>query len=243
MSTTAGARLDGALIIVTGVAARGQLGETVARAFGDRGASLALLDRDADGVRARAAELRALGIDATAWPCDLTDPVALAQVARDLEARAPAGVATLACLAGGFALSGPVAESDPDAWPRQFAINLTTAYLATRAFLPLLRRGRGRIVYVASAAATPGASRAGIAAYAAAKSAVVSLMQSVAQEERAHGVVANALAPTAIRTDANLAAMGASDGMLDRAVLAEWIVFLGSPASGAVTGQLIGLGT
>jgi hypothetical protein len=53
---------------------RGQVGEALARAFADAGARLALVDRDAEQVEARAAALRATGAEAHAAACDLTDP-------------------------------------------------------------------------------------------------------------------------------------------------------------------------
>lgn len=236
------ARFDGQLAVLTGVAHRGQVGEVVARALGERGASLALIDRNADEAEARAAELRASGIAATAYPCDLTEHLALGRVAAELARHHPAGVAALVSLAGGFGLTGPVAESDPAAWDRLLGINLATAYAATRAFLPALRTARGSVVYFASAAVAPGGSLKGIAAYGAAKSGVVALMRAVAAEERASGVRVNALAPTNIRTDANVAAMGSDVSYVERETVAEWVAFLCSPASGPVSGQLIKLG-
>lgn len=233
---------DGRLAVVTGVARRGQVGEVVARAFGAQGAALALLDRNADDVEARAAELRAAGMDATAWPCDLTNHAALGEVAAALDGQHAGGVAALVCLAGGFGSSGPVAESDPAQWERALAVNLATAYATTRAFLPAVRRARGSVVYFASAAVAPGGSVAGIAGYGAAKAGVVSLMRSVAAEERRHGVRANALAPNAIRTDANVAAMGDDATFVERETVADWVTFLCAPSSGPIFGQLIRLG-
>jgi 3-oxoacyl-[acyl-carrier protein] reductase len=148
-------------------------------------------------------------------------------------------VHALVHLAGGFAASGPVADSDPAVWMRQFTINLTTAYLTTRAFLPLLRATKGAIVLFGSEAALPGARVAGIAAYAAAKSALLTLAQAIAQEEREHGVRANALAPAAIRTAANLAAMGADTAFVTREAVAEVVLWLCSDAARAVTGQVV----
>jgi NAD(P)-dependent dehydrogenase (short-subunit alcohol dehydrogenase family) len=66
--------------------------------------------------------------------------------------------------------------------------------------------------------------------------------RAVAAEERAHGVRANALAPTNVRTATNLAAMGSDIAYVERETVAEWIAFLCSPASGPVSGQLIKLG-
>jgi NAD(P)-dependent dehydrogenase (short-subunit alcohol dehydrogenase family) len=235
-------RFDGQLAVLTGVAHKGQAGEVVARVLGERGAALALIDRTAAEVDARAAELRALGIRATAYACDLTDHESLGTVTRRIAETHGEGVAALVCLAGGFALSGPVADSDPEVWRRQADINLTTAYLTTRAFLPQLRAARGAIVYFASASVMPGGRAANAAAYAAAKSGVVTLMRAVAQEERDSGVRSNALAPTAIRTATNVQSMSEATRYVERETVAEWVAFLCSPASGPVSGQLIQLG-
>ena len=244
-----------ALIALTGVGREGQVGEVVAQAFADRGAELALLDVNADGVRARAAAIGARGGRARANPCDLTDADAVRRVAEEIAATAAAdggrGVRALVNLAGGFAMSGPVADSDVAVLHRQIAINLTTAYCATRAFLPALRagaagdgaRGDASIVFFASAAALPGASIASMSAYAAAKSGVLALMRAVAEEERDHGVRANALAPTAIRTGDNLRAMGDGGGVryVERESVADAVLFLCSPEARNVTGQVLKL--
>lgn len=228
--------------VVTGVGRPGQVGEAVAAAFASAGWQTALLDRDANEVAARAAELRTRGWSATAHPCDLTDPAALDAVAADVSAQASGGIHALVCLAGGFAPGAPVAETEPDAWHRMFAINLTTAFLTTRAFLPQVRLARGSIVYFASAAALPGAKVGRMAAYGAAKTAVVTLMRAVAQEEQVNGVRANALAPTSIRTTSNVASMGADASYVERETVADWVLLLCSSASASVTGQVLKLG-
>lgn len=242
MSVATSVRFDGQLVVLTGVARPGQVGEVVARAFGERGAALALIDRDGATARARADELMASGIAATGYGCDLTDAEALGVTASAMASGQPRGVSAVVCLAGGFSAFGPVAESVPETWQRLMAINLTSAYLTTRAFLPHLRRARGNLLYFASAAVAPGGVVADMAAYAAAKAGVVTLMRAVAAEEKANGVRANALAPTAINTGANVAAMGASSAFVERATVAEWATFLCSDACGPVSGQLIQLG-
>jgi NAD(P)-dependent dehydrogenase (short-subunit alcohol dehydrogenase family) len=136
-------------------------------------------------------------------------------------------------------MSGPVAESDLEAWPRLFAINVTTAYLTTRAFLPLIRATKGAIVLFGSEAALPGARVAEMSAYAAAKSALLTLMQAIAQEERANGVRANALAPASIRTAANIASMGANAEFVTREAVADVVLWLCSDGARAVTGQVV----
>jgi NAD(P)-dependent dehydrogenase (short-subunit alcohol dehydrogenase family) len=144
-------------------------------------------------------------------------------------------------MAGGFASTGAVADGDLDGWQRMFAINLTTAYLTTRAFLPLVRNARGAIVSFASEAVLPGSRIAGMAAYAAAKAGVATLMLAVAQEERTNGVRANAVAPGSIRTAANIEAMGADKHYIEREDVAAVVTWLCSQAARAVTGQVIRL--
>src|SRR5687767_2995628 len=121
-------------VVVAGVGRAGQVGEVVARWLAERGARLALVERTME-----TAEARALGHDAHPFACDLTLPDAVAPVAESVSARL-GDIDALVCMAGGFGMTGPVDESDPAEWHRQIAINLTTAYVATRAFLPALRR-------------------------------------------------------------------------------------------------------
>jgi NAD(P)-dependent dehydrogenase (short-subunit alcohol dehydrogenase family) len=237
-----GAAWQGETVLLTGVGRIGQVGEAVAAAFAEQGASLILLDRDAQELGARARDLEALGSKVRAHTVDLTDADALATVASDVTRENPDGLSAFVHLAGGFGSSGVIAESDPAVYLRQVAINLTTTYLATRALLPLVRAATGSIVYFASAAVLPGGTVAKMSAYAAAKSGVVAVMRAVAQEEKDSGVRSNALAPTSIRTAANLASMGDDTKYVERETIAAWVLFLCSPASGPITGQVIRLG-
>lgn len=229
----------GRSIVLTGVGQEGQVGEAVARAFAERGARVFLVDRQDAVAQARADALLASGLRAAAIAADLTDVAAVASLAERVRDATAGRVHGVVHLAGGFAMSGPVADSDPDAWSRQFAINATTAYLTARAFLPLLRATKGSLVLFASEAALPGARVAGMAAYASAKSMVVTLMQAVAQEEREHGVRANAVAPAAIRTAANLAAMGPDAELVSRESVADVVLWLCSDGARAVSGQVV----
>jgi NAD(P)-dependent dehydrogenase (short-subunit alcohol dehydrogenase family) len=144
-------------------------------------------------------------------------------------------------LAGGFGPSGPLSQSDPAMFDRQLRINLETAYLTTRAFLPFVKAARGSIVFFASEAVLDGSRTSGIAGYVVAKSAVVALMRSVADEGREAGVRANALAPSSIRTATNEASMGADARYVEREDVAAAVAFLCSPAASAITGQVLRL--
>jgi NAD(P)-dependent dehydrogenase (short-subunit alcohol dehydrogenase family) len=230
---------SGRSVVLTGVGREGQVGEAVARAFAERGARVFLVDRQESEAQARSDALIAAGLRSAALGADLTDAAAVDGLAARVRDATGGRLHALVHLAGGFASSGPVADSDPAAWGRQFAINITTAYLTARAFIPLLRGTRGAIVFFGSEAALPGARVAGISGYAAAKTAVLSLAQAIAQEERDNGVRANALAPTSIRTAANLAEMGPDAAYVTREAVADVVLWLCSDAARAVTGQIV----
>lgn len=228
-------------VLLTGAGREGQVGEIVARALAEAGATLLLVDRSSETARERATAVAAAGFRAFSFGCDLADVAAVDALADRVRKEHGDRLSALVHVAGGFALTGSLADSDVDAWHRMITINLTTAYIVTRAFLPLLRGGRGSIVYFASEAALPGANVAGVAAYAAAKSGVVTLMRAVAQSERANRVRANALAPTSIRTAANIQSMGEGVRYIEREQVASAVAYLCSNAASAVTGQLIAL--
>lgn len=234
--------LDGRVAVLTGVSRRGQVGEAVAQWLAERGAAVVLIDRTGVEAEARASELRERGYHATAFGADLTSASQLDAVSQSV-ASAFDGIDALVNIAGGFSMSGKVSDSDPEAWARQLAIGLSTSYFATRAFLPLVRKRRGAVLYFASAAALPGGRVAEMSAYAVSKSGVITLMRAVAQEEREAGVRANALAPTSIRTVTNVDAMGDSARYVEREQVAEAVEFLCfAEAARAITGQVVQLG-
>ncbi len=234
-------RFDGRTVLVTGAGREGQVGESIARAFAEAGASLVLVSRDADEARPWADALRSDGHAVHVEVCDLADPGEVATLAGTVGSRHGGQLNALVNVAGGFAMSGPVAESDFMEWRRQFDINLVTAYLATRAFVPMLRPTHGAVVYFAAAAALPGANVAGMSAYVGAKSAVIALARAVAEEERNTGVRANVVAPTAVRTARNLDTMSGKTRYVEREDVARTVLYLCSDDASAVTGQILRL--
>ena len=234
--------LEGKVAVLTGVSRQGQVGETVAQSLAEGGVSVVLIDRTGVEAEARAREIRDRGHRALAVNADLTDASQLDAVARVVKNEF-GGVDALVNIAGGFSMSGKVSDSDPGAWSRQLGTGLTTAYLTTRAFLPLVRERRGAVLFFAAAAALPGGRIAEMSAYAVSKAGVITLMRAVAQEERPTGVRSNALAPTAIRTAANVESMDASTRYVEREEVADAVLFLCfSDAARSITGQVIQLG-
>lgn len=230
--------------VITGVGSRGQVGEAVAATLARRGDRVILISRTAAEVQERASELAAAGHSAYGYGCDLSDARAVAGLVERVHAEHGSHVDALVNLAGGFASSGRAAESDPAVLERMLAINVRTAYLATRAFLPMLAATTAQttsIVYFASDVVIDGARSSGVSAYAMSKAAVVALMRSIADEGRDAGIRANAIAPAAIRTATNEASMGADARYVEREEVASVVAFLCSPAASAVSGQVVRL--
>jgi len=141
-------------------------------------------------------------------------------------------------IAGGFVWQ-TVDDAEP-AWDRMFALNVTTALNATRAALPHLKKSDdGRIVNVGANGALK--SAAGMGAYAASKSGVHRLTESLAEELKSTSVTVNAVLPSILDTEQNRRDMPDADPAkwVRPADLARVMLFLASPDSRAITGALI----
>jgi NAD(P)-dependent dehydrogenase (short-subunit alcohol dehydrogenase family) len=128
------------------------------------------------------------------------------------------------------------------------AVNLKGAWLCAKAVFPAMqRRGRGKIVNIASSTVFSGSPL--WAHYVASKGAVIALTRTMAREAGDHGITVNVLAPGFTLTDASLgliddaASYGVARGAIKRAAYADDMVgaalFLASPASDFVTGQTL----
>lgn len=183
--------LRGRTALVTG-GSRG-IGLAVARALADAGASVALVARPSPALDDAA---RAIG--GTPLPCDVTaaaEVLALPERARAALGSAPDIVVNSA---GGFALS-PLAETAPEEFERQLAVNLRGPFLAIRAFLPgMLARGAGHLLSIGSVAGRK--AFVGNGAYSASKFGLRGLHAVLAEEIRGTGVRATLLEPAATDT-------------------------------------------
>ncbi|MFL6443544.1 MAG: SDR family NAD(P)-dependent oxidoreductase [Candidatus Sulfotelmatobacter sp.] len=146
----------------------------------------------------------------------------------------------LAHLVGGFAGGPSVAETDDTTFRRMFEMNVDSAFHILRAVLPHMQKaGNGRIIAIGSRAAeSPGA---GVGAYSASKAALVSLIRTVAVENKDSGITANVILPGTIDTPANRKAMPKADTThwVQPATIADLIVWLASDAAKDVTGAVI----
>ena len=226
--------MQGKTIVITG--GLGALGSAVAEAAAKRGASVALLDYaptvpEGFAERLGANTLIVGGIDLTSLTAAETAMASIKAKFGRLDA--------LLNIAGGFQWD-TFADGKVDSWDRMYAMNLKTALNACKAALPyLLESGAGRIVNVGAQSALHASS--GFRPYAASKSAVHRLTESLADELKLKGVTVNAVLPSIIDTPMNRRDMPKADfsRWIAPADLAAVMLFLASDEAKAVTGALI----
>ena len=214
-------------LVITG--GHGVLGRAVLEAALAEGLNVAIIDH-ARGQIAPDGVLELGGVD-------LTDSAA-ARGAMQAVAGRFGGVDALLNIAGGFVWQ--TVDDPAPAWDRMYALNVTTALNATRAALPWLKQSQeGRIVNVGANGALKAA--AGMGAYAAAKSGVHRLTESLAEELKTTSVTVNAVLPSILDTAQNRTDMPDADPAkwVRPAELARVMLFLASPDSRAITGALI----
>lgn len=186
--------------LVTG--ANGGLGSYVTRAFLDAGATV-------------------IGVSRKIQPSDFNSPAFTALPAEiSTAAGAKSMVDTVVArfgrldvvvhTVGGFAGGQSIAETDDATFQRMFDLNLNSTFYLLRAVLPAMRKtGNGRIIAIGSRAALePGA---GVGAYSASKAAMVSLIRTVALENKDVGITANVILPGTMDTPANRKAIPNAD--------------------------------
>ncbi|MGO4737048.1 SDR family NAD(P)-dependent oxidoreductase [Bosea sp. 2KB_26] len=191
-------RFLGKTVAITG-AAHG-IGAATARRFLAEGASVAVIDREADDFA------EALG----AFPPqrqfslvgDCTDAAVLAEFhARTIAAFGPVDILFNNVGQSGRERATQFHESEEEVWRFVLEVSLFTAMRMSRLVAPAMRERGGRIINMSSDAALVG--DAGLADYAAAKMGIIGFTRSLARELAPHRVTVNAVAPGAIRTRAH----------------------------------------
>ena len=239
--------------IVTG--AGSGIGRAIAERLAADGYAVVCADLNQTAATVAAAELTAQGHRALALHTDITDEGSVADMAHsaiDWTGRIDTCVAN-----AGAMVEGDILSVSLDDWNRALRVNATGAFLTARAVLPHLVDQRGTLVFTASTVGLAGMK--GVAAYSAAKGAVVALTRQLAADFAARGVRVNAVAPGAVRTplsEAQFRARAADDAefhkLLDQVIgrypisrwgtsaeIAEVVHFLATDRSSWMTGQIL----
>ncbi|MET7489574.1 SDR family NAD(P)-dependent oxidoreductase [Streptomyces sp. NPDC005538] len=184
--------LDGRAVVVTGGGAN--IGRATALAFAAEGARVAIVGRDErQGTRVRELLLESGAADAYWHRADVTDRAQVAGMT-DAVLRRFGAIDVLVNNVGGNTGLDTFAESEPAAWERDIALNLTTTLNCTHAVLPgMIERRDGRIVNIGSTAGIIGDPL--MAVYSATKGAVHTFTKVLAKEVGSYGITVNAVAP------------------------------------------------
>jgi 2-dehydro-3-deoxy-D-gluconate 5-dehydrogenase len=239
-------RLDGRAAVITG-GGRG-IGEAIARSLAAAGAGVVVAARSGEQVEAVARQIVELEGVAFATVCDVTDPDSVEALERFAAERL--GDVDILVNNAGVIHREDALSVDASDWSRVLDVNLTSLFLLTRnVAAPMLARGRGKIINIASLLSFEGGL--GVSSYAASKHGVAGLTRALSNEWASRGVQVNAIAPGYIVTD-NTAQLRAdperTKSIDDRIPAGRWglpsdlvgaAVFLASSASDYVTGHVL----
>jgi NAD(P)-dependent dehydrogenase (short-subunit alcohol dehydrogenase family) len=182
--------LNGKCAVVTGGASG--IGFATAAAFAREGARVAIIDVDAERAASAAIELCKGAGDARSFVANVTDEDAVSEAVQGIE-HALGAPDMLVNNAGAVCL-GRIDQTKSCDWDRVIATNVGGTFLMSRAVLPhMLERGSGVIINVGSVAGLAGIPN--MAAYCAAKGAIVSLTRQMAADFSSHGIRVNCICP------------------------------------------------
>lgn len=242
--------LSGKCAIVTGGASG--IGFATAAAFAHEGARVAIIDVDSERAANAAAELRKCGGDARSFVASVTDEDAVGAAVKDIEQAL--GAPDILMNNAGAVCLGRIDQTSTDDWGRVMATNVGGTFVMSRAVVPrMLERRRGTIINVGSVAGLAGIPN--MAAYCAAKGAVVSLTRQMAADYSSQGIRVNCICPGTVADTAmgrSILGLDATPEVQARRLakyplgrfgkpneIAEVAVFLASDKASFVTGAAV----
>jgi 2-dehydro-3-deoxy-D-gluconate 5-dehydrogenase len=239
--------LKGRVAVVTG--GNGGIGLGMARGLARAGAAIVVSGRNVEKSRRAVDELGGLGATAVAIEADVADEAAVNALVQGTVDRF--GRLDILVNNAGMNIRKPVHELTLAEWRRVIDTNLTSAFLASRAAYPIMKKnGGGKIINIGSMMSIFGASFA--PAYAASKGGIVQLTKAMASGWARDNIQVNAVLPgwidTELTTNARREVKGLHERVLARTPADRWglpddlsgiAVFLGGPASDFVTGTAI----
>lgn len=237
------------VLLITGGA--GGIGLATCKLFGSRGFTIALNDSSPEMGERALRELQSLGVEAAFFPGDATKEAAVNSVVAKV-AEAFGRIDVLFNNAGGLGGRSSTEAMTHEFWTRVVDLNLTSAFLFTRACIPFLKRsGKGAIINVTSVAAYNGGGP-GASAYAVAKAGVLALTRAHAKELIALGIRVNAVSPGTIDTPFHDETRKNNPALLEKWIqeipakrlgkpseVAESVYFLASDQASYLVGEVI----
>jgi len=247
--------LNNKIALVTG-GGRG-IGEACAVALAEAGADVAVCSRSSGEIVAVAEKIRATGRRALGVVCDVTEADQVRRMAEELNSQF--GAVEILVNNAGLGRSHRFVDHPDELWDQMLAVNLTSVYRVTKAFVPkMIGMRRGRVINIASVMSKIGGKY--VAAYAAAKHGALGLTRALAVELAGHNITVNAVCPGYVNTpmtDDNVANIVARTGMpeaearialeklspqnrlIEPEEVAFMVVSLASNQAGGVNGQAI----
>ena len=236
--------LTGRTALITG-ASRG-IGRAAALLLARQGARVVLAARNEELLEEVAGAVRAGGGEAHAMALDLGHHESIPAAVRGL----PSEFAAVDILVNnaGITADNLLARMTLEQWQRVLDVNLTGAFVLTKALVRgMMRRRHGRVVSVSSVAGVVG--NAGQANYAASKAGLIGFSKSLARELLSRGITVNVVAPGFIETDMTAALPdGAGERFLEQHGLvrlgtvddiAAAVLYLASDEASYVTGEVL----
>ncbi len=235
--------LQNKVAVVTG-GSRG-IGRAIGLKLAEEGASVAFLFAgNTESAEKTLAELKALGVKAACYRCDVSDFSAVSavfvEIVRDF------GTVDILVNNAGITCDKLMLSMKEDEFDRVVGVNLKGAFNTIKQVYPIFARKRsGKIINITSVAGITG--NAGQTNYSSAKAGLIGLTKSVARELAGRGICCNAVAPGFIETDMT-AATPLNQQMLASVPLnrmgkpeevAELVAFLASSKSDYITGSVI----
>lgn len=236
--------IKGQVAVVTG-GARG-IGKAIAQTFAEKGVNLVIADISLEQAKETAAELEKLGVKAMPVKLDVSKSDEVIKTFEDISKNF--GKIDILVNNAGVTRDGLIMRMKEEDWDMVININLKSVFLCSKEAIKIMVKQKyGRIVNIASVVAFMG--NPGQANYSASKAGIVGLTKTIAKEYASRGITANAVAPGFITTAMTDALPENVKEEMKKAIplgrfgtiedVASAVVFLATPDSGYITGQVI----